>query len=105
MEDIHHLVEKCYNTDNILSLASQDTPSRELRDFLARSALLFKNLGDHLFLANVTLGANPILTSIPEREGTAVAGKDCLSVGQETFRLFPDCGKCPEKGDLQITGF
>lgn len=59
MEGLHHLVAKCYSTDNILSLAAKETPGRELQDFLERSALLFKNLGDQLFLAIVAQGGEP----------------------------------------------
>ncbi|HZJ20743.1 MAG TPA: hypothetical protein VFD35_10380 [Pricia sp.] len=56
MEGLYPLVQKCYATDNILSSAARDAPSRELRDFLERSALLFKDLGDRIFVALVALG-------------------------------------------------
>ena len=56
MEGLHHLVEKCYAADNILSLAARDAPSRELHDFLERSALLFKDLGDRIFVDLVAQG-------------------------------------------------
>ncbi len=59
MKGLHNLVEKCYATENILSLAAEEALGRELRYFLDRSALLFKNLGDQLFLAIVGQGGKP----------------------------------------------
>lgn len=59
MKGLHNLVEKCYATENILSLAAEEAFGRELRYFLDRSALLFKDLGDQLFLAIVGQGGKP----------------------------------------------
>ncbi len=59
LEGLHHLVEKCYAADNIHSLTARETPSRELRGFLERSARLFKDLGDRIFVALIALGGRP----------------------------------------------
>jgi len=80
MEGLHHLVEKCYATDNILSLAARNALSGELRDFLDRSALLFKNLGDLILLALMAQGGRPYFSV--EDSGT----KEQWWVEKKSFR-------------------
>lgn len=56
MSDINTIIEKCYVTDNVVSSAIDNVNTVELKTFLKQSALLFKNLGDHLFIASVLNG-------------------------------------------------
>lgn len=56
MNRLNHLVEKCYKTENMLCNAVSMAKNTHLKNLMNNSSLLFKNLGDRIFLANVSEG-------------------------------------------------